>query len=84
MVCFCLFVLLYKIMVNLSIIVALDKIKNDHLDSAASQPEIIAQNEANVYLSSLLSQVKNDNVKKISEAVLQIQNQWLASNFEVP
>lgn len=71
-------------MVNLSIIVALDKIKNDNLDSAASQPEIIAQNEANVYLSSLLSQVKNDSVKKISETMLQIQNQWLASNFEVP
>lgn len=71
-------------MVNLSIIVALDKIKNDNLDSAASQPEIIAQNEANVYLSSLLSQVKIDSVKKISETMLQIQNQWLASNFEVP
>lgn len=41
-------------MVDLSIITALQKMKDDNLDSDASEFKLIAQIEANVYCVSLL------------------------------
>ena len=41
------------------------------------------QIEAAVYLSCLYSQVKNDSVRRISEPMLQTQNQWISDLTEI-